>query len=106
MASTNAARATSAATDRDPRRNVDTDKRLDKPTLDQTQGDDEILLAAMRCGVLRLRLLQAELEEAGLYLRNGAISSDDAIAWLHSVDAARFCQLPPIIEATGLEVRS
>ena len=50
--------------------------------------DAEILLAHMRVAVLRLKLVQAEIDEVAVTLKAGRISPAGAVAWLRENEVA------------------
>jgi hypothetical protein len=54
---------------------------LNLATVEQA-GNKELLLASMRCAVANLRSWQLEIETCGLSLKTGAITIDDAVAWM------------------------
>jgi hypothetical protein len=45
------------------------------------------LLAVLRCGALRARLVACEIDAIGIALRGGMIDPDTAVAWLHAFAA-------------------
>lgn len=63
-------------------------------------SDTEILLAKMRRGLAILKLLQADIEEAGTLLRHERISLAGAILMLRDAGVDEFCGLEPA--AAGL----
>jgi len=58
----------------------------------------EFVLATMRVGSLRVKLLANEIDAVGVALKNHLISVDDAIAWLDEIGALQF--IPEIGAAT------
>jgi hypothetical protein len=49
----------------------------------------------MRCGALRARILQADIEAIGIALKGGIINPDQTLALLADCDALRLVGLPP-----------
>jgi len=54
-------------------------------------NDREIVLARMRVGVARLRLMQCDIEEAAAFLKAGHILPAGAVAMLHATGVADLC---------------
>jgi len=52
--------------------------------------DADYLLAAIRSGGLRVRLLANELNTIGIGLKRGMITPADALQWINEVDAWPF----------------
>ena len=57
-------------------------------------SDSDVMLAKMRCGVLRLKLMQAEIEEAAVLLRDARISAFGAIGMLREAGLEEVCDMP------------
>jgi hypothetical protein len=49
----------------------------------------EYLLAELRCAVLRVRLIQADLIAIGIALKEGRIAPDEALEELEAIDLVR-----------------
>jgi len=58
------------------------------------RGFNDYLLSEMRCGSLRARLLQLDIEAIGLALKGGPISADQAVVLLDDCDVLRLVGLP------------
>jgi hypothetical protein len=63
---------------------------LAKTDSDRKLPDTDYLLAAMRCGRLRVRLLGNELDAIGVGLKRGMITPEAAIEWINQIDAWSF----------------
>jgi hypothetical protein len=53
----------------------------------------ECLLAALRCGRIRVALLQNEIDQIGVALRFRLLSFEGAIAWLREIGADQYVLL-------------
>ncbi len=53
--------------------------------------DRDLVLARMRIGIARLRLLQAGIEEAAVFLKAGRVSPFGAVGMLKEAGAAEIC---------------
>ncbi len=56
---------------------------------DQPSADDlrDTLIAELRCGSMRARLAQYDLDALGIALKHGLISAEQAMELLHARDA-------------------
>jgi hypothetical protein len=52
--------------------------------------DTDYLLAALRSGRLRVRLLSNELDAVGIGLKRGVITPAVALVWINEIDAWKF----------------
>lgn len=51
---------------------------------------NEFLLAAMRCGRMRISLLLNEIDQIGIALKGNMITHDGAVAWLDECGLLQF----------------
>jgi hypothetical protein len=55
----------------------------------------EYLLNAIRCGSLRAKLLEIEINSIGIALKNNAIDDEVALEWLKDIGALGLCTYVP-----------
>jgi hypothetical protein len=63
---------------------------LAKTDSERKLPDTDYLLAALRCGGLRVRLLSNQLDAIGIGLKRGVITPAVALEWINEIDAWSF----------------
>jgi hypothetical protein len=53
-------------------------------------SDNDFLLAALRCGRLRIKLLLNEMDQVGLALKSNLIDHESAVLWLDECGLMQF----------------
>ncbi len=59
-------------------------------------SDSELMLARMRLGTQRLKVMLFEIEEAGLLLRDGKVSAFGAVLMLRDAGLDELCGVPAV----------
>jgi hypothetical protein len=67
-------------------------------------GPKEYVLAALRCARIRVQLLANEVDEIGVALRYGIVTTDGALGWLREIGAEGFL-VRPALEPDDAELK-
>jgi hypothetical protein len=62
---------------------------------EDTPGERDFLLTALRAAAIRSRLVSTEIESIGLSLRHRKINCEQALSWLRDEDLIHWVRLGP-----------
>jgi len=59
-------------------------------------------LAALRVALMRIKLIEYDLEAIGVALKGGLISPETALEWAEDVAPGCLCFVPDVVKAEGV----